>query len=76
VAAGHARLGSAARRNLYVGGHAARAETVVELTAQRAITNWLQIQPDLQYVVHPGWNPAADNVLVAGLRFSLALPHD
>ncbi|MEI6643972.1 MAG: carbohydrate porin [Novosphingobium sp.] len=74
LAGAHASLGSAARRTLYATDHARQAETVIELTAQRPLAPWLLVQPDLQYVVHPGWNPTARNVLVAGLRFSFALP--
>lgn len=76
LAAAHARLGPAARRTLFAPGRVRRAETVVELTAQRAITSWLQVQPDLQYVVNPGWDRSVPNALVAGVRFSLALPED
>ena len=70
----HARLGKAARRTLFAPDHARRAETVIELTAQRPVASWLLVQPDLQYVVHPGWNPTARSALVAGLRLSFALP--
>jgi porin len=74
IAAAHARLGQAARETQVTPGRARRAETVLELTAQRPIAPWLNIQPDLQYVIHPGWAPGAPNTLVFGLRFSLAIP--
>ena len=74
IAAAHARLGQTARRTLLAPDRARRAETVIELTAQRPLARWLAIQPDLQYVIHPGWAPGARDTLVAGLRFSLALP--
>ncbi len=76
VAAAHARLGEAARRTLFAPDRARRAETVVELTGQRPVTPWLQVQPDLQYVIHPGWDRTIPNALVAGLRISLAYPQD
>jgi porin len=76
LAAAHARLGRAARRTLYGPKGTRLAETVVELTVQRAVTSWLQIQPDIQYVVNPGWDRMAHNALVAGLRFSVAIPQD
>ena len=76
LAAAHARLGEATRRTLLAPDRARRAETVIELTAQRALAPWLQIQPDLQYVIHPGWDRTIPNALVAGLRFSLAFPED
>jgi len=74
LAAAHARLGKAARRTLYAPDRARHAETVIELTAQRPVASWLLVQPDLQYVVHPGWNRGARNALVAGLRLSFAVP--
>ena len=76
IAAAHARLGEAARRTLFAPQRARRAETVIELTAQRPVTPWLQIQPDLQYVIHPGWDRTIPNALVAGLRISFAYPQD
>lgn len=74
LAAAYARLGQAARETLGAPGRAHRGETVLELTAQRPVAPWLNIQPDLQYVIHPGWAPGARDTLVAGLRFSLAIP--
>lgn len=73
-AAAHARLGTAARQTLFAPDRARRAETVLELTAQRPIAPWLNIQPDVQYVIHPGWDQAARNTLVFGMRFSFAIP--
>lgn len=69
-AAAHARLGSTARRNLHNPGPARKAETVIELSAQHAVTSWFQVQPDLQYVIHPGWDRTLPNALVLGLRVS------
>jgi porin len=51
-------------------------ETLLELTYQAALTPWLQLQPDVQYVIHPGAglsNPnnnsrRLQNELVAGVR--------
>ncbi len=47
-------------------------ETAIELTYRAPITGWLTLQPDLQYVVNPGTNPALDDALVIGLRFEVA----
>lgn len=74
VAAAHARLGKAARQTLFAPALARRSETILELTVQRSLAPWLNIQPDLQYVIHPGWDQAARNALVFGMRFSLAIP--
>lgn len=74
IAAGHARLGESARRTLFTPDSAHRAETVFELTAQRQIAPWLNIQPDLQYIIHPGWDQSARNTFVFGMRLSFAIP--
>lgn len=55
------------------------AETVVELSYLAQIRPWLLVQPDLQYVIHPGGNvpnpqsPPAPipNALVIGLRTTI-----
>ena len=47
------------------------AETVVEGTYLAEILPWLTVQPDLQYVIHPGTDPALDNALVAGVRVEI-----
>ncbi len=73
-AAAHARLGKAARHTLFAPQTARSGETVLELTAQRPVAPWLNIQPDVQYIVHPGWDRRLPGALVAGLRFSLAIP--
>ena len=44
-----------------------RAETAIELTATRKVARWLTLQPDMQYVRHPGWGATPD-ALVLGLR--------
>jgi porin len=74
LAAAHARLGSSGRETLFAPQRARRAETVIEITAQRPLASWLLVQPDVQYVINPGWGPFARTTLVAGLRISLALP--
>ncbi len=51
-------------------------ETLIELTYQAQVTRWLVLQPDLQYIIHPGGgllDPAdpshlIGNELVAGVR--------
>jgi len=55
------------------------SETYVEMTYQRQMAPWLQLQPDIQYVFHPGGgvaDPNADgrlvgNELVVGLRTNI-----
>lgn len=64
----HARFGSPARR---VRGDAERHETTLELTYSAQVTDWLRLQPDIQYVINPGGRPDLGNALVVGLRFEL-----
>lgn len=53
------------------GASADDQETNLELTYRAHITDWLSLQPDLQYVINPGVNPALDNALVFLLRFEV-----
>lgn len=50
-----------------------RAETNFELTWQRRVSERLTLQPDVQYVVNPGWDPALRDALVLGVRLDLTL---
>lgn len=43
-------------------------EAVLEVTYQVPLTPWLQVQPDLQYIRHPGGSPALGDALVLGVR--------
>jgi porin len=45
-----------------------RHETALELTYKFVVNENLAIQPDLQYIINPGFDPALDNALVLGLR--------
>lgn len=47
-------------------------ETALELTYRAQLTDWLAIQPDFQYVINPGLDPARDDAVVVGVRFELA----
>ncbi len=53
-------------------GTPAASETTVELTYLVQLNSWLVIQPDLQYVVHPGGTEARRNALVPGLRVAVS----
>lgn len=44
------------------------AEVVYELTYRARINRWLAVQPDIQYVRHPGTNPTLKDALVIGMR--------
>jgi porin len=47
-------------------------ETTLELTYLAQLRSWLALQPDVQYVLHPGGNRGARNALVLGLRLALS----
>ena len=46
-------------------------EVALEWTYALAVTPWLTIQPDLQYIVRPGGKPSVRNALVVGVQLSL-----
>jgi porin len=49
----------------------ASAEMALEVTYQAQITQWLSVQPDLQYIIHPGGNQDLNNALVLGCRVTV-----
>lgn len=52
---------------------AARREVRSALVAYRSpVTSWLNVQPDLQYVIHPNTDPRAANALVSLIRVELS----
>lgn len=48
------------------------AETTIELSDLFQFGNHLALQPDLQYVVHPGTDPTRSNAIVLALRFEVS----
>ncbi len=48
-------------------------EVNLELTYRAQITPWLALQPDIQYIINPGTDPALDDALVVGLRAEISL---
>lgn len=48
------------------------AETAYELTYSDNITPWLALQPDVQYIVNPGADPALDNAFIVGGRAAVS----
>lgn len=71
LAVAHARLGSSARHSF--DERPERAETIVEITYARAIGDRLIVQPDIQYVINPGFERGLKNSLAAGVRLQLTL---
>jgi porin len=48
-----------------------RYETTFEITYRAKINSWLTMQPDIQYIVHPGYDPAVKNDFLIGLHFEI-----
>jgi porin len=46
-------------------------ETAIELTYRAEIRPWLYLQPDVQYIIHPGMDPSLDNALQVGVRMEV-----
>jgi porin len=69
IAVAHART-SAQYRELVAsqGGRAESAETTFEATARVPLPGGFVLQPDVQYVLDPGADPALDAALAIGLR--------
>lgn len=68
LAVAAARIGSHYARARSTAGIPTAAETTVELTYLVRLGSWLAVQPDVQYVIHPGGTRATRNALVPGLR--------
>ena len=47
------------------------AETVIEANYQIALTGWLSITPDIQYVIRPSGSSAIKNALVLGTQVAI-----
>lgn len=47
-------------------------EEVLELTYQAVCSRWLTVQPDLQFIFHPGASKSAPTAIVLGVRCNVA----
>jgi porin len=73
VSIASARLGQDLRRSADMAGAPIdRHETTVEMTYRAPLTDWLTLQPDLQYVFNPGADRSLDDALVIGLRVEIS----
>lgn len=72
LAVAAARNGSHYERAQTAAGVPAAGETSVELTYLAQLGSWLTVQPDLQYVIHPGGTRAPRNAVVPGLRVAVS----
>jgi porin len=69
----HARTGAPYRAFMnFQGQPATTAETSVELAYRAALTDWLSVQPLVQYVRNPGMDRSAGDAWIAGIRFELS----
>jgi porin len=69
IAVGHIDFGSPYRQAVALAGDPpVRNEMFVELTYRAAITDWLTLQPDVQYIANPGGSNALRDAVVVGLR--------
>lgn len=48
-------------------------ETSLELTYKMKAMDWLSVQTDVQYIVHPSANPLIDNAIAGGIRLEIVL---
>lgn len=48
------------------------AEVAIELTYRAQLTPWLALQPDVQYIVNPSFDPRVDDALALGARLEVA----
>lgn len=74
LGATRAGLGNRYRRAaLASGASTTGSESVFELTYQHPLTDWLTIQPGIQYIANPGADGTHSNALVVALRVSAAI---
>lgn len=75
VAVSRAALGGPARRAaLAAGERLSHAEVNIEVTYSAQLREWLIVQPDLQYLVNPGWRRDLSDALVVGFRTIVEFP--
>ena len=48
------------------------SETAIELTYHRSVTDWLTVQPSVQYIINPGLDRGLGNALAVGVQTSVA----
>ena len=58
----------AANRLNHTGNPLPDYEATLEATYEANLTPWLQVQPDLQFIIHPGGTQRNDDALILGVR--------
>jgi porin len=72
LAVAAARNGSHFERAQSAIGIPGAGETALELTYLTQLSSWLSIQPDAQYVIHPGGTRALRNAVVPGVKIAIS----
>lgn len=54
------------------GFETAQGEMVLETTYQAEVTKWLNVQPDLQWIIYPGATRDLNNAFLVGIRAAIA----
>jgi porin len=73
VAVAMARNGVEFLRARSAQGHPVdRVETALEATYQVRVAPWLDLQPDVQWIISPDTDPGIPNALAAGMRIQLS----
>jgi porin len=72
VGVGVARAGQPYQQaQLALGNSVYAYETVFELTYRAVLCDWLTVQPNIQYIVHPGFDGALKNDFLFGVHFEM-----
>lgn len=66
----HAHTGSKYRA---IEPNAERHESVFEATWRAPVNDWLAVQPNVQYIIHPGADATLKNATIVGVRFEMSL---
>ena len=73
IAFSQAHFGAPYRAAMAAAGTPSTAsEFALEASYRAALTPWLSVQPDLQYIINPGGDRGLRDALVFGLRTQLA----
>jgi porin len=73
IAFKYAQLTPSAQRSFSrAGSTPAGAEMALEFTYQAQVTEWLTVQPDIQFIINPGGTQDLNNALVIGARAVIA----
>ncbi len=48
-------------------------EIALELSYRAQINKWFSMQPDLQYIINPGFNHSLKDALIMGARIEISL---